>query len=1098
MNRHLTLVAVLCLACMYTNAQKNNPLINSAEAIQSGIKLYDDGKYKEALKEFQQVKAGDTNYVWALYECALTCSADSQYAQGIRYCEQALALTTERERAPELLTQYGSLLDYDNQQERSLKIFDSAIALYPAYTTLYVNKGTTLLRMKKYKEAEKVFQQALLINPYSASSHYKLGLCAINQGQVVPAFLSMVANLVMEPEGRFSLNAIAILDNIAKSKDDVMEEVNKRKEEPNENFRMIEQIVLSKIALDKNYKSIIDLDDPISRQMQVVFEKLSFDETDNNFWMQYYVPFYKKMFDEKKFENLVYYAFSGIDIKTIKDYNKKNKKELSAFVDEVVAYSNLIRSTRELKYSKRNPNGPLYYFSSGVLVGKGIARNNGEILTGPWEFYYPAGNIKGSGGYNDKGEKEGPWKYYHFNGQLKGDESYRNGKQEGAETYYYDHGVVSSRAVYKNGEPHGPHTTYFKDGSTKMTANYSNGKLHGVKKTFNETGVLHAVETYDNGKQSGPFKTYHNNGQLESEGAYVDDKVNGPYKAWYNDGVLSLEAQYVQDKVNGVLKRYFENGKPNTVETYNNGTLEGEYVSYYYDGQLYTKYVNNKKGKVSGDVQYLDKDGKLYYTFTFDEDKLKAARYFDKAGKQISLSETSKGKIDLLVYNADGTKKVATPYNAKGEIDGIQTYFYGSGKNKEVNPYVKGELNGEAASYFSNGQKKAVAQYVANKKDGYYTSWFLHGGKEEEGWYKDNMVQGEWLLYNETGNLIARTNYLNGELNGLKTSYWPNGIKETEDFYEMGTLLETVSFDTTGKVLHRVKLPNGSGKFTSVYLNGKPYGEGTYINGNLDGVFRHYYIDGSVQAIQCFKKGLRDSIFRTYHYGGKISSEGVYKLNEKIGTWKYYRPDGSLSQTEEYTAGKLHGKKIYYYKNGKVDAEVTYERGDRHGMYKKYSEEGVLAYQLHYEFDLPVGYSYLGRNNEPVAEIPFLRGSGKINALFPNGNSSVTVEYVEGQQNGQYKRNHPSGKLCLENTEVYGNSEDLMKEYYPDGTLRSVYTYQHDNLHGPYKEYNAKGILVEEGNQYNGDYHGEQRFYDDNGKLKQVRVYYFGQLLSVK
>src|SRR5262249_1529825 len=148
---------------------------------------------------------------------------DSQFTLGIKICEDALAGINERERCPELLTQYGVLLDYDGQQERSLKIFDSAISVYPAYTMLYVSKGTTLLRMKKYKEAEKVFKQTLLISPFSASAHYKLGLCALNQGNIVPAYLSLMANLLMEPEGRFAVNSISLLDNIAKGKDDIME-----------------------------------------------------------------------------------------------------------------------------------------------------------------------------------------------------------------------------------------------------------------------------------------------------------------------------------------------------------------------------------------------------------------------------------------------------------------------------------------------------------------------------------------------------------------------------------------------------------------------------------------------------------------------------------------------------------------------------------------------------------------------------------------------------------------------------------------------------------------------------------------------------------
>jgi uncharacterized protein len=1097
MNRYVTpLITVLCLACLYATAQESNPLINSAEAIQAGVKLHDEGKYKEAIKEYQRVKVGDTNYVWALYEMAITYTVDSQYKRGIQVCQEALALPTERERCPDLLMQYGNLLDYDDQQERALKLFDSALAIYPSYTGLYISKGTTLIRMKKYKEAESVLKQALLINPYSAAAHYKLGMCALNQGNIVAAYLSLLANVIMEPDGRYSNKVVSMLDDIAKTKDYVVELVNQRKEEPSENFRSIEQIVLSKIALDKGYKSIIDLNDPISKQLQVICEKLSYDENDNDFWMQFYVPLYRKAFEEKQFDNLVYYAFSGVNSAAIKDFNRKHKKDIEAFVTETVDYLKLIRATRELQFTKRNYKGACYFFQNGQLVGKGVSPDNGNTLTGPWEFYFPSGNKKAIGTYNEKGQREGNWKYYYFTGQLKGEEIYRNGKQEGKETYYYSNGVVSSTYVYKDGQANGEHISYYKNGALRAIEQLENGKLNGNCKAFTKGGLLQSAIMYANDKRNGAFKTYYANGQVEMEGAYADDKMTGPYKAYYEDGVVSMVAQYDQDKPVGQIKKFFANGKPKTLETYNNGVLDGEWISYYDNGQVYTRYVN-KKGKLEGDVSYYDKDGKMYSILTFDNDKIKAAKYFDKTGKQISISETSKGRLDLLSYAPDGTKKVFNPYNTKGAIEGRQTYYYGSGKEKETNTYANGELNGESVTYFSNGQKNVALSYVDGKKEGYYTSWFIHGGKQEEGWYKDDELEGEWLTYNETGNIVTRSNYLNGELNGLKTEYLPNGKKESEFLFDNGVLLEMTEYDSSGKVLNQVKLKNGTGKFTSHYVNGKLRSEATYLYGNLEGVYKHYYFDGSSQSVQYFKKGIRDSIYRAFHYGGKLSVEGMYRMGDKAGAWKYYREDGSLSSVEEYKSGRLHGKRTYYYKNGKKDAEIDFENGDRR-LYRKYTEEGALVYQMRYDNDLFVGYSYPGKNNELGPEIPMPGGNGRFNPLFPNGNVAIDVMYVDGAQNGGYKFYHPGGKMYIENTENYGNSEGVLKVYYADGTQRSIFNYLHDNLHGNAKEFNAKGILIEEGNYYNGDTHGEVRYYDDNGKLKEVRTYYFGQLLSVK
>src|SRR5262245_62111881 len=127
MTPRLTLLTVLCTLSLSTFAQQNAAHINSGEIIGNGMKYYDDGKYKEALKEFDKVPVGDTNYVLALYEAALTCSADSQFVRGIAYCEKGLADRSDPERDPEMLVMYGSLLDYNSEPNRALHVFDSAL-----------------------------------------------------------------------------------------------------------------------------------------------------------------------------------------------------------------------------------------------------------------------------------------------------------------------------------------------------------------------------------------------------------------------------------------------------------------------------------------------------------------------------------------------------------------------------------------------------------------------------------------------------------------------------------------------------------------------------------------------------------------------------------------------------------------------------------------------------------------------------------------------------------------------------------------------------------------------------------------------------------
>lgn len=1091
----LTLSIVLCTCFLLSQAQQNAQRIDSRQLIETGTRLYDEGKYKEALSEFEKVPVGDTNYIMALYESALVCSADSQYARGISLCQKALADDSRPELMPDLLVLYGALLDYNDQKEESLRVLDSAIQVYSATTSLYINKATTLIRMKRYKDAEKVLQQAALIDPYSASVHFKMAISALNQGKVVPSILALLTSLAVEPENANFANIITLLNEICRSSDEIVELVNNRTEDPSENFGTIEQIVLSKIALDKKYKIIIELDDNISRQMQVVFEKLRYDESDQDFYMQYHVPVFKKIYDDKKFEYFVNYVFSGVNIPAIQNFNKKKKKDIDGLKANIVDYFHTIRATRELQFTRRSLHGPRFIHSEEGLLGKGTLNEN--QFNGPFLFLYSFGNKKAEGVFNQKGEKHGTFTFYYFNGKLKATEVYQNGKQHGKQSYFYDNGSPESVVFMKEDEADGEMTSYYYNGVTRSIEPYSQGKLHGVKKTFYKNGALELEESWVNGKRHGPTKTYYKNGQIETEGVFANDELEGPFKTWNSWGVLQAEGQYTQGKLHGVLRRYHLNGQIRSVETYDKGVLEGVYIQYHENGKEAFRY-NNTKGTTTGEVNYYDTDGKLFSTLVFENDIIKAGRYFDKNGKQISSSETRNGRLDLVGYTPQGTKRNIVPYDAAGEVDGVRIYYFGSGKERIRETYSKGELQGNTTAIYPNGKKNYTIDFDKGGRSGYYQSWYPNGSLQVEGWYEEDKIQGEWLQYDKQGKLSMKTSYLNDLRHGLRSEYWPNGIAHTVTQFQADNPVALWEYDTTGKLIHQVQLKAGTGQFKSVYPTGKLYSECTYKNYDIEGPRKFYFFDGSLNVVQNFVHGLLDGEYKVYSYGGKLQMEGQYRMDEKEGTWKHYSDKGELHITEEYKAGKVDGKITFYYPNGKIDTEIEFHNDERHGLYKRYAEDGTLMYQIRYDEGLEVGYSYLNSKGELVPEIPLIQGNGKLKAFYPNGTPSAVIDFVDGLQHGEVIRYHPNGKTAAKNKQVYDETHGESIEYYTDGKIRSTCQYENDNRHGLYKEFNSKGILIEEGNYYDDRRHGEHRYYDDNGKLKQTRYYYYGLLLDVK
>ncbi len=1092
---NLTILLGLCTLSLFAQEpKKEHPA--SLDLIQKGIELHNDGKYKEAIALYKQVSKSDTNYVWAIYELGLSYNADSNFTEAKKMYELGLSLETEREREPDFYNNYGSLIDDLGDSQRALRIYDSAIAKYPAYSQLRLNKATTLIKLDRIKEAESILKENILMDPYSTSSHYLLGYCALKQGKIVQSFISNIAYLMMNPSGRFQQNAINGLNMVAKSNDEVAELIAKRTEGPTDNFQLLEQILLSKIALDKNYKPLIKLDDPISRQIQVLMEKAEYNPDDDDFWMHYYIPLFRQLFDSKKFEPFIYHIFSNINIEVIQSYNKKNKKESEAMVNDIVAYLTSIKTTRALKVKDRENPSFYYTFEEGKLTGKGYYTENGEKYKGAWEFYYSPGNIRSRGKYNDNGEREGEWTYFYFTGAKRAVENYSNGKVSGPAIVYFENGNVSSKMNFNNDEKEGTEYTYFLSGAPRTIANYKNGKLDGTKTIYYKNKMVEYIENYKMDSLNGEYVSYHQNGELEYKAQYVNGDLQGYIKGYHNNKKLAFEGAYKDGKQDGKWKRYHKNGALKTVENYVAGELDGEYLEYYDDGTLSSKQLY-KAGKTEGQSIFYDIDGKQYAVYEYEKNKLRKATQFDKAGKQISSVDLRGRKYTLPVFHPDGAKKVEQTYNDKGDADGPETFYFKSGAIMEKSTYIKGYLEGTTIGYHPNGTVSAEINYHESKQEGANNRYYINGKLSETGWNIAGEQEGEWLKYDEMGNLESNTHFYEGDLHGWKTEYWPNGKVKSEKLNEYGWIRKEIQYDTTGKVLIVNDFKTLDGKYQALHFNGKLAIEATYDKGNFNGNYNFYYFDGSPELKLIYKNGLLDSTYVRYSFGNKKSVDGKYKMGDKIGTWTYYKPNGKINFTEKYENGELNGERIYYHDNGKIEQSLSFKDDEKTGWTKKFDSTGVLIYQIKYENSIPVSYSYLDKNNKLLPEIPIPFGSAKITTYYPNGKISASFEYKDGKLIGANKTYYPNGQVSFESNEVYSLSEGLVKEYHPNGQLKSQYTSVLDNYNGPYALFNSKGVKIEEGFYYNDNLHGKNTFYDDNGKVKEVRTYYYGELISV-
>jgi antitoxin component YwqK of YwqJK toxin-antitoxin module len=1087
---------VILFICQTVSAQNTPELVSSGALIGQGTKLNDDGKYKEAIELYSKVSRSDTNYSSALHELAYSCYLDSQFDASIKYAKEGLKLFPEK--ADDWYSQLANTYDALNKHEEAISYYDSSIKLNPYSSLAWFNKGIAFFNLDSLEKAEVCFQKAILINPYHPSSHYYLGVVCYRQGMIPQAILSFTMNLIINPQGRYMSNSVNFLNSLSRVTDEVNTNASKAVQTTDDDFSLQQEIILSKAALDPKYKLRTDVEDPITRQLQVLFEKTQYNAGDKGFWMQYYVPFYTQVYKNGEFNTLVNYIFSGLDIKSVKSYNQKNKKDIDALTTEAGKYLDDIRRTEAITYTDRTADNYKYYFGDDGLSGIGKWRNDGKdnILFGPWEFYYDDGQLRSKGNLDDNSNKTGEWMFYHGNGNLKEKTTYVNDQAEGNSTGWFDNGNISEQDVYKQGKLNGEIKTYFFNAMPKTIEHYTDDQKNEEMKAYTFDGFLNYVANYKNDEEEGLATLYYKNGKTKEIKNYSAGKLNGAYKHYSEKGFLDMEGSYSNDKPAGQWKEYYDSNVIKAEYAYSDGGMDGIYKSYFENGKL-SETISYSNGKMDGKEEDFDEDGIKYGEATYEKGRLRELVFFDKTGKVINSSTTRKGAADLTFFDADGNKTSEGYYNKDGYADGKSTYYFKSGKIKSELTYKSGARDGIRTLHYLDGTISEKLNFTDDKEDGLLTAYYPNGKLKYAGNYVAGDKQGEHQKFNAFGTPTSTAYFLNDELDGYVVYYSANGKKENEEKYRTGWLVKMTQFDSTGKIISESSFPGGNGELVYKHFNGNIMMRVSYRNYLMHGKYESFYFDGTPSYIRYYTHGLEDSSIKKYFYNGKPEYEGNYSLGKKEGVWKYYFDGGQLSYTENYSDDELNGTKLVFNEDGTKDKEINYKDDMMEGACKIYGIKNELAVQLNFHKGELVSYTYEGKDGNLVAPVPVKNGTALVTAYYKNGNKSVEINYEENVENGVRKIYFSNGQIYVDDQRTYDDENGPKKTYYPDGKTEKEENFYYGNMHGIQKAYYSNASVKSEENWYDGEQNGISKYYDESGKLKETRVYYYGTLLSV-
>ena len=1099
MIKSLLFIALLLTSSFYLTAQRElkNPLINSKEIINKGVKLHDDKKYKEAIAEYQKVAVSDTGYADVLYEMTLSYYNDSNYVAAEKLAKKGLDLFPGKKVA--LMRVLADIYDDTKRIDEAIVVYDSILAINQYDYLTYFNKGICLYRQEKNDEAALNFQKTLMLNPYYSSAHYFLGQIALLKGNLTEAMMSFTANLFSNPGNRYYEKSIGYLSSIAKVNTSVDEYLKNYKPSGANNFESVQDIIVSKIALDKNYKLKVDLEDQITRQLQVLFEKIEFSPNDKSFWMQYYVPAYKSIWDNKDFEPFIFYIFSELNIDKVKSYIKKEKKDIEKMTEPVYAYFNNIRKTQQLDAAKRDATPIKYYIKEYLVIGKGAFAKNEkdeEILVGPWEFYHKNGKLKSKGSFDKAGLRNSEWSYYYEDGGIKERSLYVLDKANGKSEVWFENGVRYSLSDYKDDLLDGVEYQYYYNGNLQSIITYKKGKKDGPAKYYIVNGTLNNTCAYINDIKEGEEITYYESGKLFSKLKYIHGEATGTYTEYHENGKVLKTGDFEDGKSTGPWKWFYKTGQPEYTGTYVKGELVDEYISYYKNGKVESR-TFYKKGEIDGKREEYDEDGILSCETIFEKGRFRDIKFLDKKGNIISNTSSRKGNANITFYNPDGSKTREGYFTKEGLQDGKAVYYFKNGKIQSEVMYKDGMQEGKKTIYYPNGKIKEEGTFSKDEPDGYFVTYFVNGAVEEEGWHVNGQKQGTFLFYDQLGNLTSKLYYLNNDVHGVAEYYTPDGKLSHTEYYDNDWFKKVEQMDTLNNILSTSELVKGEGKVLFKHYNGKPYFESNYSHYKLNGQYKTFNGDGSVATISFYKNSELDSTFKSWHSNGKLRLDAKYVNTEASGSWTYYYRTGVISETEVYEDGKLNGKDIQYNEAGMIMRDYDFKNGLVDGAVKYYGDNKQLAAVLYFTKDELTGYSYEDKTGNLVPVIPIKYGTGKITAYYKNGSKSVELAYNESLMEGKRILYYSNGKEYVNTNCINGSDDGTKKVYYPSGKIMKEETYINGNLHGPSRYYAESGSLISDLNYYNNELHGLCKYYEA-GKLTETLVYHYDMLESKK
>ena len=422
------------------------------------------------------------------------------------------------------------------------------------------------------------------------------------------------------------------------------------------------------------------------------------------------------------------------------------------------------------------------------------------------------------------------------NGQLEKEEQHYNDGKIKSITSYKDNikvlqvsfdetGKELARMAYKNYYPFSG--VEIRDG---RKSTYKDGELIEELKYYPDTNLIFSKknteeEIYYNkeGVVMGTLK-------VEYKNKYAKPLDGKRYEIGYNSEINNIETyknRELIERTNFITKQvgkdslvdfkntsYYKDGsysKYREIRYYSNGAKQSDITFEDYDKKLGKFYSD--KGDLIGTYDYIKKDGKLYEFFD-TSNEVRLVKEENNGVLQTSKRydyglDTSYGVINPVLIEEMDISCCAMSYDKYGEViakvnfknklpwkgvmyDAVSRIKYEINEGKRNGSYKKFNYNHEIIL--------EEGQYVNDKKEGVFNGYNRLGKLQLTQTYKNDILEGESVNYDENGKETSSIIYKNGEpFEGTKILSVSYSRESAQEIYKKGILIKRISYDEQGR-----------------------------------------------------------------------------------------------------------------------------------------------------------------------------------------------------------------------------------------------------------------------------------------------------------